>query len=216
MSPVPALENLRSRWERLSERERMAVGALGLLVVAVAMVIVGFVIGGNLSAIQSDNDRMRDALNALDTHKDQYLRMRSKVSQLEARLSRGQVQLGGLLETAARETAVEIAETNERQPVPVANKKYLERAVDLRIPKVSLDALARFLRKIETGPNLVVVTALNVRTRDDRHEDLSVEMTVSTWERAPDAKPGRKKEGGQSGGQNGGSSGGGANKEGKG
>jgi hypothetical protein len=195
MSSLPTIEDLRSRWERLSERERMLVGALGLVVIGLVMVVVGFVIGSNLSALQDDNNDMRQALNEIQNRRDSYSKVRSKTSQLEARLARGQVQLGGLLESAARESQVEIAETNERQPTTVANKKYIERDVDLRLPKVTLDALAKFLRKIETGPNLVVVTALNVRIRDDKHEDLSVEMTVSTWERAPDAKGGHKKEG---------------------
>jgi hypothetical protein len=40
----------------------------------------------------------------------------------------------------------------------------------------------------------VVVTSLSVRTRDDKHQDLDVEMTVSTYEHAqPKDKPGAKK-----------------------
>jgi hypothetical protein len=204
MSPVPAaLESLRSQWERLSERERILVAAFGVLIVAVALCVVGYVITRSLSDLEGENDDMRQVLTDIESHKDAYLKMRDKAKQLESRLSHGQVQLGGLLESAARESLVEIGETNERQPVPVANKKYIERGVDLRIPKVSLDGLAHFLRKIETGPNLVVVTGLSVRVRDDRHEDLAAEMTVSTWEKAPEAKPGRKKEGGSGTGGNG-------------
>ena len=53
---------------------------------------------------------------------------------------------------------------------------------------MTLENLAKFLRGVETGPNLVLVTGLNVRTRDDKHEELEVEMTVTTWEKAPDVK----------------------------
>jgi hypothetical protein len=119
--------------------------------------------------------------------------MRSKSEQLAVRLNRPGAQLGGLLESAANQSGVTISETVEMNPVPVGNKKFIERAVTVRITSVKLDALAKLMRTIETGPNLVMVTALNARTRDDKHEDLQVEMTVSTWEKAAE---GKKKEGG--------------------
>ena len=103
----------------------------------------------------------------------------------------GGVQLQGLLEAAAKEAGVEIAEQTERPANPLG-KKYIERAVDLRLRKVQLEDLTKFLRKVETGPNLVVVTALNIRSRDDKHMDLEVEMAVSTYEHAPPEKPGHK------------------------
>ena len=39
------------------------------------------------------------------------------------------------------------------------------------------------MKAIETGRSLVVVTELSVRTRDDKHEQLDVDMSVSTYDR---------------------------------
>jgi hypothetical protein len=187
---------LKARWERLTERERVAVASLGMVMLAMVMAIVGFLVGTSLNDLEEDNAGMRAAIKDLDTNRDTYQKLRNKSSSLEVRLGHGPVQLEGILEAAANQSDVTISETVERQPVPVGNKKFIERAVDVRLQKVTLDQLAKFMRKIETGANLVVVTQLNVRTRDDKHEDLQVEMTVSTWEKAQETKPGRKKEGG--------------------
>jgi type II secretory pathway component PulM len=187
------INDLRGRWERLSDRERRMVGGLGLAVVAVVVLGIGVSIANGLSDLEDTNADMRTALHDIESQRDAFLHAKAKTAQLEVRIGHGQVQLQGFLETAAKDAGVEIAETSERQPA-AAGKKYTERAVDLRLRKVGIDALAKFLRKIETGPNLVVVTALDVRTRDDKHEDLEVEMTVSTYEHASDTKGPRKKD----------------------
>jgi hypothetical protein len=188
------MDALRDRFERLSQRERTMVMALGISFVVMLTLIVGFLITDGLSSIAQRNDDMRQALKDIDTQRDNYLNARSKSRQLETRLGSTPVQLGGYLEQAAKEAGVQIPESNDRAPAP-AGKQYIERAVDLRLQHVKLDELATFLKKIETGPNLVIVTALSIHTRDDKHQELDVEMTVSTYERAqPKDKPGAKKD----------------------
>ena len=46
------------------------------------------------------------------------------------------------------------------------------------------------MKAIETGKSLVVVTSLTVRTRDDKHQQLDVEMSVSTYEHEQRSRPG--------------------------
>ena len=184
---------LRARWERLTERERRMVAAMAVVFAVVIVGVVTFLINDGLSTLSEENDAMRTALADIETGRSAYLRARQKTSQLEVRIGRGGVQLQGYLEQAAKDAGIAIDETTELKPAP-AGKAYVERSVELRLRKVGLEPLARFLRKIETGPNLVVVTGLDVRTRDDRHEEFEVEMTVSTYEHAPPEKPGAKKE----------------------
>lgn len=191
MALVDKLNDLRARWERLSDRERVMVGGLGVAFVVTLLVGTAWSIASGLSDLEEENLAMRQALKDIDQHRDAYQRAKAKTAQLEVRMGRGGIQLQGFLESSAKEAGVEIAETNERPPQPVG-KKYVERTVDLRLRKVQLDDLAMFLRKVETGPNLVVVSSLNVRSRDDKHLDLEVEMSVSTYEHAPEPKPGKK------------------------
>lgn len=185
---------LRARWERMTERERRLLVALGVTLTLCVVGLVAFFINDGLSTLESDNEYMRTALDDIERGRDGYQRAKAKLNALESRIGRGGVQLQGYLETAAKDAGVDIAEQSE-QPAQPAGKSYIERAVELRIREVNLESLAKFLRKIETGPNLVVVTQLEVRTRDDKHERLEVEMRVATYEHAPAEKPKKEKKG---------------------
>jgi type II secretory pathway component PulM len=188
------MQSLRDRWERLSQRERTMVGAMGVTFIILVVMIVGFLITDGLSSMDERNADMRQALRDLDTQRESYLRIKAKASQMETRLGSSPVALGGYLESAAKDAGVQIQEQTDR-PAAAAGKKFIERTADLHLRAVTLEQLTHFLKAIETGKSLVVVTQLNVRTRDDKHEQLDVEMAVATYERASDAgKTGVKKD----------------------
>ena len=180
------LTRLRDRWERLSPRERTLVTAMGVTFVAMTTLVTGFLISDGLSSVEEKNAELRQALHDLETQREPYLKAKAKASQLETRLGRTPVQLQGFLEQVAKDTGVQIPESNEEQPV--VGKQFTERSVNLNLKRVPLESLARFLRGIETGPNLVVVTALRVATRDDKHQELDADITVTTYERNAEKK----------------------------
>lgn len=175
------MQALRDRWERMSQRERTMVGALGVTFVIMVTLIVGFLITDGLSSMDERNAAMRQALRDLDTQRDAYVRMKAKAAQMETRLGTQPVQLQGYTEAAAKEAGVEISEQTERPPA-AAGKKFIQRTLDLRLRAVTIEQLTHFMKAIETGKSLVVVTELNVRTRDDKHQQLDVEMAVTTYE----------------------------------
>jgi hypothetical protein len=186
------LQALRDKWERLSQRERTLVGALGVTFVVLMTLGVGYFITDGLETLDQRNSDMRQALRDLDTQRDAYVRMKAKAAQLETKLGQTPVQMQAYLETAQKEAGVEIPESTPREQA-TSNKAFVERDVDLRLGAVTLEQLTKFLRAVETGRSMVVVSALNVRTRDDKHEQLDVTMTVSTYERKVDsAKSGTK------------------------
>ena len=176
------MQALRDKWERLSQRERTMVGAMGVTFVLMLTLIVGFRITDGLSSMEERNADMRQALRDLDTQRDSYLRLKAKTAQMETRLGTTPVQLQGYVEQAAKEAGVEISDSSDRAPTP-AGKKFIERTVDLHLKPMTLDQLTKFMKAIETGRSLVVVKELSVRTRDDKHQQLDVDMVVSTFER---------------------------------
>lgn len=175
--------------ERMSPRERV-LALLGGAVAALCLLgVIAFIVGSRVSDLEERNDAMRQALKDIERKRVPYLQARQKIDDLEARIGQQPLQLSGFLEGAAKEAGVEIRESNPRPPEAIG-KKYLQNSMDLRLTKVTLEPLAKFLRRIETNPgNLVLVTALTVRALDDKHVDFSVDMTVSTYERAPNKKP---------------------------
>jgi type II secretory pathway component PulM len=176
------LQALRDKWERLSQRERTMVGALGVTFVVLVTLVVGFLITDGLETLEEHNAEMRQALRDLDTQRDSYLKLKAKSQQIEVRLGSTPPQLGGYLEQAAKESGVEIGEQDDIQPI-AAGKSFVEKSVHVRLHPVTLEQLVKFLKAIENGRNLVVVTQLHANTRDDKHEQLDVEMTVSTYVR---------------------------------
>jgi type II secretory pathway component PulM len=172
---------LRDKWERLSQRERTMVGAMGVTFVVMVTLIVGFLITDGLSSMEERNSDMRQALRDLDTQRDSYLRLKAKTAQMETRLGTTPVQLQGYVENAAKEAGVEISDSTDR-PAAAAGKKFIERTVDLHLKPMTIDQLTKFMKAIETGRSLVVVKELTVRTRDDKHQQLDVDMVVSTYE----------------------------------
>ena len=188
------LQALRDWWERLSQRERTLVGAMLTTFVVLVTLGVGYFITDGLETLDQRNSDMRQALRDLDTQRDAYLRMKAKSAQMETKLGQTPVQLQSYLEAAAKEAGVELPEQQEHQAAS-SNKAFIERTVDLRLGAVTLEQLTKFLRAVETGRSMVVVTQLEVHTRDDRHQQLEVTMSVSTYERrAETTKGGTKKE----------------------
>lgn len=185
------MQELRDKWERLSQRERTMVGAMGVTFVIMVTLIVGFLITDGLSTMEEHNADMRQALRDLDTQRDKYIQMRAKTAQMETRLGSQPVQLQGYVESAAKEAGVEISDSTDR-PAAAAGKKFIERTVDLHLKPMTIDQLTRFMKAIETGRSLVVVKELSVRTRDDKHEQLDIDMTVSTYERATEKNTPKK------------------------
>src|ERR1700759_5145561 len=113
MNSNDRMQALRDKWERLSQRERTMVGAMGVTFVLMITLIVGFLITDGLSSMDERNAEMRQALHDLDTQRDSYLRNKAKTAQMETRLGSQPVQLQGYLESAAKEGGVEIAEQTE-------------------------------------------------------------------------------------------------------
>jgi general secretion pathway protein M len=183
---------LRDWWERLSQRERTLVSAMCVTFVVLMTLGVGYFITDGLETLDQRNSDMRQALRDLDTQRDAYLRMKQKAAQQETRLGQTPVQLQSYLEAAAKEASVELPETQEHQAAS-SNKAFIERSVDLRLGSVTLEQLTKFLKAVETGRSMVVVTSLEVHTRDDRHQQLDVTMTVTTYERHVDTGKGTSK-----------------------
>lgn len=182
MSWRERLQALRDKWERLSQRERTMVAALGITFVLMVTLIAAFFITDGLAAMEQRNSDMRQALRDLDTQHDSYLRRKAKASQLATRLGQTPVQLASYLEQAAKTAGTEITEQNDL-PAVAAGKRFTQHGIRLRLRPVTLDQLVKFMHAIETGPSLVVVTDLDVRVRDDKHEQFDVEMSVATFDR---------------------------------
>jgi hypothetical protein len=185
LARVPGMSRLRELLDGLAPRERTLLGALLITVLGLLVLGGGVLLYDQIDTLEEQTDAMQRALRDIAKKRGPYLQARARAAQLDSRIGHSPLQLSGFLEGLAKETGIEIRETNPRTPEAMG-KKYVQQSVDLRIGKVGLEPLLKFMRKIETYPqNLVMVTQLNIRSRDDKHQEFEVDMTISTYEHAP-------------------------------
>lgn len=189
LTKFPPLARLRDAFEGLSARERSLLALLGAVVVLLLFLFGAYTLYDRIDSLEEKNLAMEKALSDIAKKRGPYLQARARQSQLDARIGSSPLSLSGFLEQMAKEASIEIRETNPRTPEPIG-KKYIQQSVDLRLGRVKLEPLLKFMHRLETYPsNLVLVTQLSIRARDDKHEEFEVDMTVSTYEHAPKTAP---------------------------
>jgi type II secretory pathway component PulM len=175
---------LSSEWNRMAPRERRLVAGLIGAVVAFAVLVTGFLFFETVHDISESNDDAREALAEIAKHRDEYLEAKDRMVQQEIRIGNEAPQLTADLEAASREAGVPsgIGESVE-QPAVDVGKHYREHKVDIKLRQVDLQSLSKFLKNVETGRRLIVVTRLYIRRRFAEGQTLDVEMTAAAYER---------------------------------
>jgi type II secretory pathway component PulM len=176
-----------SEWNRMAPRERRLVAGLIGAVVAFAVLVTGFLFFESLQDLEQSNEDAREALATIAKQRDVYLEAKDRMVQQEVRIGNEAPQLNGDLEAAAREAGIGIPEIVEEPPVDVS-KRYREYKVDLKLRQVDLQSLSKFLKQVETGRRLIVVSRLYVRRRFAEGQMLDVEMTATGYERIKEAE----------------------------
>jgi len=187
-----------AEWDRMAARERRSITVLAIAVVVVALSLVIYLVLGRISDLEETNADVREALTAIAKNRDSYLEAKARAQAQEARLGTEPPQLVADIEAAAREETVQIAESNERPPT-AASKRWIEHDVDLKIRGVDLQALTKFLKRVETGPRPVFFTTALIKKRFSEADKLDAELTAIAFERVKEKAGGKKKGDGSDG-----------------
>ncbi|HET6148052.1 MAG TPA: hypothetical protein VFH68_11030 [Polyangia bacterium] len=182
-----------AEWERMAPRERRWVAVLAGAVVLVLGLLGSYVVFSNISDLEEGNANIRKALASIALHRNEYLDAKARSAAQEARIGLDPPQLTADLEAAAREEQVQIDESNERPTTP-AGRRYAQHDVDLKIRQVDLQSLSKFLRRVETGPRLIMFTHLSMKRRYSEADKLDVELTATAFERLKEDKLKKKAE----------------------
>jgi hypothetical protein len=192
---------LSAEWNRMSARERRLISVLGG---AAALCVVGgvaYLMIESLRSMAQQNRDMRDAIADIAKHSDEYRDGKAKVEAIRKRIGDEPPQLAADLESAAKEAGIQIPETNDKPDTP-AGKHYVEHSLDVKLRKVDLKSLATFLKLVETGKSLILVTRLQIRRSfGSDGSNLDVDMTATTYERLKDTAKKPTGKGGASAGK---------------
>jgi hypothetical protein len=182
-------------WESWPPRQRNLIAGISAGVLVLGLLALGYYAYDRIDTLEANNDAMQRALRDIEKKRGAYVAAKARERSLEARVGQNPLQLSGFVEQMGKEVGIEIRETNPRS-AEALGKKYIQQSVDLRISKVGLEPLLRFMRRMETyQQNLVLITELSIRARDDKHQDFEVDMTVSTYEAAPKPRRGKPEAG---------------------
>lgn len=171
----------------LEPRERQLLGVL--VTVFGALVVLALPIGVTaiLASKRSDNESMRDTIEKIQQARPQIAARKAEKEQVLKRYKQATPALGAFLEQRAKESGVEIPESQDRALVP-HGKKYEERSTKIVLHKVGMLNLVKFMEKIAQSGHPVSVTRLDVRKRAVEPDSYDVEMIVSAFDRKPDEK----------------------------
>ena len=185
---------VRSEWERLAPRERRLVGWLATAVVALGVALGAWMTFSSISDLEEGNATIREALTEIAKHHDEYLEAKTRNAVQEQRIGSEPPQLVRDLEDAARGENVQIAESSERPAAP-AGRRYVQHDLDVRLREVDLQSLTKFMRRVETGPRLIMFTRVSLKHRYSETDKLDAELTATAFEKVKEDK--KKKTDGQ-------------------
>lgn len=177
------LEDLKESYERLSSRDRRALGVL--VGVASALIVVGLVLTAvtSVQGIEEEIETTRDALRDIERYRRPFLENKWRQAALEQRVPVNPLELNAYVEKVASGVGIKIDESNETKPV--VGSPYSRRGLEIKLRKVTLDKLGHFLeRLVSSTQSIVQVTELSVSARWGQHEELDVELTISTYDRS--------------------------------
>jgi hypothetical protein len=178
-------------WERRAPRERRNLLIFAAAIIGVITVFGTYIVFSDISDLEDDNAAIRDALKAIANNRDVYLQAKARSDADAARIGNEPPQLTGDIEAAAKAEQIEIAESNEQKPTQVS-RRYTEHDLDIKIREVDLQALTKFMRRVETGPRLIFFTRLSVKRRFSDTTKLEVEATATAFEHIKEEKAKKK------------------------
>jgi general secretion pathway protein M len=174
--------NLGKVFERFDARERRLLRFLsGFMMVAFfVLVIVGS--KAVLASSKEQDEALRNAISEITSSQASLAKAEQRRQTIAQRYARAAPPLAAFLDGLAKESGVEIPESQDRPVVP-HGKRYEERAIRLQLRRVALGNLARFLEKIEQAGHPIVLSKLNIRKRLTEPDSYDVELIVSAYDR---------------------------------
>jgi general secretion pathway protein M len=188
--------SLAKAFERLDTREQRL---LRVLLTCVGVGVFGFVLFGHgllLGSSREEDEALRNAITEITSSQPALAKADQRRQAVSQRYARPVPPLAAFVDGLAKESGIEIPETQERPIVP-HGKRYEERSLRLQLRKASLGNLARFLEKLEQAGHPVVLSKLNIRKRISEPDSFDVELIVSAYDRKEPAKSESDKSGGE-------------------
>lgn len=175
------MKRLRDWWDGLAERERRLFVVFVALLGAFLILLIPYAASATLSGIRQQNEELRSAINLVQSSRGKLEEIKARREAIAARYSNPAPQLAGFIENAARQSNIDIPESQDRADQP-HGKKFVERSTVVRMRKVEMLPLVRTLERIEGSGHPLVVSRLSIRKRGREPDSYDVELGVSAYD----------------------------------
>lgn len=181
-----------SFWEGLAPRERRLVGALGVVAALFLFGFLPFLLVRRLHQREAEIQEIEDVAATLVEQREVVAKRRASQAGSLARYAKPAPQLQRYLDELTAQAGLSAAEVVDRPEVP-HGKRFTERSTLLKLHKVGLVSVVRFLESIAKSPHPVAVNKLSLKPRSGEPDQYELELVVSAYDRkdgAPGGAPG--------------------------
>ncbi len=171
---------------QISPRERLALIVCGLVVLA-TVIFLGVVLPYRNAMTRLDGKiaSRQKQVQQIQELRQEYLLLQQQLSKAEGRLDKARnFSLFSFVEATAARVASKENLVYMRPQTGSAQEGFREESVEIKLEKLHLDQLVRFLYSFESADAALQVKSLRIRTRFDDHSQLDAVMTVSMFGRS--------------------------------
>jgi len=181
------LGDLREKLSRHSttERDRRAIiiGAAGLCLLVLYLIFQSFSSG--TGRLEKRVGQLESELVRIEGLRAEYLQSKKRISELSSKIREEEEPLISVVERILLDENLErknfsIKDVNLR--TSQSEDFYQEKSIDVELKNLSLKDLVDILYKIQNAPSFLKVSNLNINTKFDKSDSMTVKLRVSTFE----------------------------------
>jgi len=169
---------------RLTQREKLAVGLGGACLAALAFWLgVWEPLQAHLALQKRRVEAKRAEYGEVRDLAGRFARLRTRIESIETHLQRSRdFSILSYLEGLAKRQQVQERIVQMKPRPGESTRYYKENAVEIRMEKIRLPDLTRYLFQVENSPELLRVKQIQIRPRFDDPDLLDVRFQVSAYE----------------------------------
>ncbi len=181
------LSELRERFSRLSSSERdvraMRIGVAGLCLLTAYIIFHTFWSGAE--RLEKQVSQLETELERIENLKSEYQASTEKITKLTSKIKKESEPLISVVEQILLDENIDrknfsIKDVNLR--TSESEDVYEERSIDVELKDLSLKDLVDILYKLQNTPSFLKVSNLNISTKFNKSDSMTVKLRVSTFE----------------------------------
>lgn len=181
------LSELRERFSRLSSSERdvraMRIGVAGLCLLTAYIIFHTFWSGAE--RLEKQVSQLETELERIENLKSEYQASTEKITKLTSKIKKESEPLISVVEQILLDENIDrknfsIKDVNLR--TSESEDVYEEKSIDVELKDLSLKDLVDILYKLQNTPSFLKVSNLNISTKFNKSDSMTVKLRVSTFE----------------------------------